>query len=94
MFGSFISSVKVSFIKQQCLASPMMQVRNKMKSHKGAVKRFIITGTGIKRKSASRNHGNGGWSQRMLGGLDGFSKVTSKGGHLAKLTKKQLAPRI
>ncbi|CAH2354831.1 hypothetical protein CLIB1423_19S01310 [[Candida] railenensis] len=94
MFGSIVSTLKVAFIRQQAMASPMMQVRNKMKSHKGAVKRFIITGTGIKRKSASRNHGNGGWSQRTLGGLDGFSKVTTKGGHLAKLTKKQLATRI
>lgn len=71
-----------------------MQTRTvKMKTHKGAAKRFIITGTGIKRKCASRNHGNGGWSQRSLKNLDGFGKVTAKGGHLAKLQNKQLATR-
>ncbi|CAK7897368.1 hypothetical protein CAAN1_04S02828 [[Candida] anglica] len=89
MFGSFF---KVGLAKQPAFTS-MMQVRHKMKSHKGSVKRFILTGTGIKRKRASRNHGNGGWGPRSLSALDGFTKVTTKGGHLAKLVKKTLATR-
>lgn len=92
MFGSIVSVFKIGLAKQP-VNSALMQVRTKMKSHKGAAKRFIITGTGIKRKCASRNHGNGGWSQNYLASMDGFSKVTNKGGHLAKLQKKQLATR-
>lgn len=65
----------------------LIQTRNKMKTHKAAAKRFIKTGTGIKRKQAGRNHGNGGFSTNTLHHLDGFVKVSDKGQHLKKLSK-------
>ncbi|ODV79442.1 uncharacterized protein CANTADRAFT_51804 [Suhomyces tanzawaensis NRRL Y-17324] len=65
----------------------LIQVRTKMKTHKAADKRFIRTGTGIKRKQAGRNHGNGGFSAPSLSHLDSFVKVGNKGGHFKKLDK-------
>ncbi|CAN3375486.1 hypothetical protein DIURU_005225 [Diutina rugosa] len=63
----------------------LMQTRTKMKTHKAAAKRFIKTGTGIKRKQAGRNHGNGGFSANTLHHLDGFVKISNRGQHLKKI---------
>lgn len=40
--------------------------RSLMKSHKGAAKRWRKTANGFKRRQAARNHGNTGWSLRVL----------------------------
>jgi len=86
MFGPFFQTTRVAFTRSP-VANVLIQTRNKMKSHKAAAKRFIKTGTGIKRRQAGRNHGNGGFSSNSLSHMDGFVKVTDKGNHLKKIMR-------
>ncbi|KAK6462821.1 hypothetical protein DFJ63DRAFT_342425 [Scheffersomyces coipomensis] len=65
----------------------LLQTRTKMKTNKSAAKRFIKTGTGIKRKQAGRNHGNGGFSTSSLQSLDSFVSLNNKGKHLKKISE-------
>lgn len=85
MFTSFLQYATRAVAKKPVIS--LIQTRTKMKTHKAAAKRFIKTGTGIKRKQAGRNHGNGGFSSSSLSHLDSFVKVSDKGGHLKKLQK-------
>lgn len=86
MFGNLIQSARAVFTRKPAV-NVLIQTRNKMKSHKAVAKRFIKTGTGIKRRQAGRNHGNGGFSASSLCHLDGYQKVTEKGNHLKKITR-------
>lgn len=56
-----------------------------MKTRSAARNRMIQRGTCVKRKCASRNHGNGNFSAPSLSHLNGTTSVTSKGGHLKKI---------
>lgn len=85
MFTSFFQYATRVVAKKPVIS--LIQTRTKMKTHKAAAKRFIKTGTGIKRKQAGRNHGNGGFSSSFLRHLDSFIKVGDRGGHLKKLQK-------
>lgn len=86
MFGTLIQAARAALVKRPAV-NVLLHTRNKMKSHKAVAKRFIKTGTGIKRKQAGRNHGNGGFSSNSLSHLDPFVKVTAKGNHLKKITR-------
>ncbi|CAN3360852.1 hypothetical protein DICA3_F07734 [Diutina catenulata] len=85
MLGSLFKNTRMML--RSPVSTILMQTRNKMKTHKAAAKRFIKTGTGIKRRSAGRNHGNGGFSSHSLSHLDGFVKINNKGQHLKKIGK-------
>lgn len=87
MFGSVFGAAMRTTIVKSPASKALMQVRTKMKSHNAADKRFIKTGTGIKRKQAGRNHGNGRFSASSLSHLDTFVKVGNAGGHLKKLAR-------
>lgn len=56
----------------------LVQTRTKMKSHKAAANRFIKRASGLKRKQAGVNHGNGRFSYSALKGLRGFVEVSNK----------------
>lgn len=93
-FGHFVRTeiftMLRSFLSLRAFPKPttmLMQCRTKMKTHKSSAKRLIRTGTGIKRKQAGRNHGNGGFSSNSLRHLDSFVPVTTKGDTLKKLDK-------
>lgn len=87
MLGSILKSTFQALYNKKHVSATLMLVRHKMKGHKASEKRLIRTGTGIKRKQAGRNHGNGGFSPASLHHLDHFVKVTNRGGHLTKLNK-------
>ncbi|ABN67765.1 predicted protein [Scheffersomyces stipitis CBS 6054] len=85
MIGNIFASATRAVFGKQPIMNTLIQTRNKMKTHKAAAKRFIKTGTGIKRKQAGRNHGNGGFSANSLRHLDSFVPVGARGRHLKKL---------
>ncbi|KAK6199578.1 uncharacterized protein RJT21DRAFT_48075 [Scheffersomyces amazonensis] len=81
--------LRAFFTNRAVLKNPvtvLLQTRFKSKTNHSIAKRFIKTGTGIKRKQAGRNHGNGGFSTRSLQHLDKFVSVTNKDKQLKKVS--------
>ncbi|ODV58703.1 mitochondrial 54S ribosomal protein bL35m MRP35 ASCRUDRAFT_28674, partial [Ascoidea rubescens DSM 1968] len=58
----------------------------KIKTHKGAQKRWIKNGSGtFKRGPSARNHGNAGWTQNLLAKKDRKVKAGTNGRHINRL---------
>jgi ribosomal protein L35 len=64
---------------------PSLFVRTLMKSHKGAAKRWRKTANSFKRRQSGRNHGNTGWSRRVLS--EGSAKRMSNPAQTRRLKK-------
>ncbi|KAH3901393.1 mitochondrial 54S ribosomal protein bL35m SCDLUD_002885 [Saccharomycodes ludwigii] len=57
----------------------------KLKTHKGAAKRWLKTANSWKRGHPGRKHGNAGWGKANLKQLDG--KTLAHSSHLRRLKK-------
>lgn len=87
MIGNIFQSASRMIFSKKPALNILLQTRNKMRSHKSSAKRFIRTGTGLKRKQAGRNHGNSKFSANAIRHLDSFIPVSDKAGHKKKLMK-------
>ncbi|AOW25795.1 ribosomal protein L35 [Candida albicans L26] len=88
MFLNIIQSTSRILMGKPSSVNLLVQTRTKMKSHKAAANRFIKRASGLKRKQAGVNHGNGRFSYSALKGLRGFVEVSNKGGHLKKFINR------
>ncbi|RLV90772.1 hypothetical protein JA1_004332 [Spathaspora sp. JA1] len=78
MFMNYIQSASRSIFGNKPIINTLLQTRTKMKSHKGIRARFIKTASGLKRKKAGRNHGNGRFANSELKPLNGYFEVEGK----------------